>query len=56
MEVLANAMVLIILQYVSVSNQHLVHLKFKCQLCNIIHQLHLNKPGEKKKFSCCEIF
>ena len=27
MEVLANAMVLIILQYISVSNQHIIHHK-----------------------------
>ena len=46
MEVLANAMVAIILQYISVSNQHTVHLKLMQYY--IIWQLHLNKSGGKK--------
>ena len=54
MEVLANAVVSIILQYVSVSNQHLVYLKFtQCY----ISQIHLNKPGRKKKRNfCAQVF
>ena len=31
-EVLPNAMVVIILQYINVSNQHIIHLKLICQL------------------------
>lgn len=40
-EVLANAMVIIILQYINVLNQHAVTLN----LHNIIYQLYLNKTG-----------
>ena len=43
MEVLANVMVVIILQYRRASNQHIVHLK----LHNVICQLYL-KYAEKK--------
>lgn len=39
MEVLAKAMVVIILQYISVSNQYVIHLN----LDNAICQLYLNK-------------
>ena len=41
MLVLFNTMVVIILQYVCVSNQHIVHLKL-----TVICQLYLNKPGK----------
>ena len=41
MQVLARVIMVIILQYVSISNQHVVHLK----LHNVICQLYLNKIG-----------
>lgn len=44
-EVLANALVGIILQYISVLKQHVMH--FKLTLC----QLHLNQKGTIKKIS-----
>lgn len=43
MEVLDNTLMAIILQYVSVSNQHIIHLH------NVRSRLYLNKAGEKKK-------
>ena len=43
MEVFANAMVVIYLQYINVSKQHLVCLKFtQC------HKLRVNKSGKNK--------
>ena len=42
-EILTNAIVVIIFQHVSVSNQHTVHLK----CINFIWQLYLNKVGGK---------
>lgn len=44
MEALTTTKVVIILQYISVPNPHLVHLN----LCNVICQLHLNNAGEKR--------
>ena len=44
-KVLAKAIVVIILQYINVSNQHMEHLK----LHNIICQLHLNLKTKKRK-------
>ena len=38
----ANLIVVLILQYVSLSNHHVEYLKLKCQL-------HINKAGEKKR-------
>ena len=43
MEMLANAMVIIILQYVHVSNQHIVYLK----LYNVTCQCYLKSWGKK---------
>lgn len=42
---LGKAMVVIILQYTAVSNQHL----YTLNLYNIIYLLHLNKSGKPKK-------
>ena len=44
MKILANAMVVIILQYINVPKQH-------PKLHNVIYQLYLNKAGEKKKWT-----
>jgi len=44
MEVLVNAMVVIILQYKNVLNQHL-------KLQNVICQLYLNKAGGEKNWA-----
>lgn len=44
-EVLANTMVVIILQYVSVSNPHIAHLN----LYNVSYKLHLRKTGNKEE-------
>ena len=43
MEVLAKAMVVIILQYISVSNQHV----YTLNLHKVICQLYFNKAGKK---------
>ena len=43
MEVLSNTMVVIILQYISVSNQHIVHIKLTQCYMSII----LNKAGKQ---------
>lgn len=43
MEVLTNLTVVIILQYIFVSNHHVVHLKLTCIIC----QLSLTKAGKK---------
>ena len=43
-EVVANAVVVIILQYISASNHHTVNLKLTKLTC----QIYLNKAGEKK--------
>ena len=45
MQVLAKAMVVIILQYISLSN-----MLYTLSLHNVICQLYLNKPGGKKVF------
>lgn len=44
MKVLANTTVVIILQYITVSNQHFLYL----ELTHVICQLYLNKAGRKK--------
>ena len=43
MKVLANITVVIILQYISLSNQHFVHLELEHVIC----QLYLNEAGKK---------
>ena len=46
---LANAMVVMIFQYINWSNQHIVHLNYDND--NVIHQLYINKaPGEHVLF------
>ena len=41
MEVLVNTVVVVLLQYMSVSNQHM----YTLNLHNVIYQLYLNKAG-----------
>lgn len=43
MEVVANTMEGIILQFINVTNQYIVHLK----LHNVLYQLYPNKSGKK---------
>ena len=50
LEVLANATVVIILQYIKVSNQHVVHLKLTQCCMSIISQLKKDKSWQSKKF------
>lgn len=46
MKLFANTMVVIILHYMRISNQHVVHLNSH----SIIFQLYLNKAGEQKQW------
>ena len=46
MEVVANTMVVIILQFITVSNEHFVYLKLTLK---VMCQLYLNKARKNKK-------
>ena len=46
MEVLTKTTLEVTLQYIHLTNRHVVHLKFTCFVC----QLHLNKSGNNSNF------